>query len=202
MYLEYRDRFIKQLQYLNLDYHINYIHKVDNDEAAVQWTNSFKVDGLASKWLACLQKPKLLLSTLLLHKKPIISIDVDSFLSGTPVFNDYDFDVGFLNRREVLQLNRGKTEYLRCNLNENALNAIPITDGLIMFNYTQQSIDFLKRWVYICNFPDFISLPDHERLLMLVYDIYALNNVHCKFKYLNDEFKDIFVDCVNGSRLL
>jgi len=201
MYLDYRDRFVKQLNYLNLDYHINYIHKLNNSEAEDQWTNPFRVDGLARKWLACLQKPELLLSTLLLYKKPIISIDIDSFLSGVPVIDD-DFDVGFLNRQDIVQLNRSETGYHHCELNKNALTVIPITAGLIMFNYTQQSIDFLKRWTYLCNFPDFISLPDHERLLMLVYQIYSSDNLFCDFKYLNKEFKDIFVDCVNGSRFL
>jgi hypothetical protein len=126
--------------------YLNYADRLIQNFAALKYKD-YKIiyyPSCNNKYDGCNIKPTVILEQLLYYKKQILVIDVDSIIKEYPKISNYvDYDIGFVYTPE------------RKN---------KITNGIHLWNYTNNTINFLKRWQYLCNDKKLRSL-DHHRLI-------------------------------------
>jgi len=114
-----------------------------------------------NKWTGCNIKPTFILEQLSEYKQKLLIIDIDSVIKKTPkkIINPTNFDIGFVFTPELKN---------------------PITNGIHLWNFTDNTIMFLKRWKELC---DDKSLPklDHHKLIQTVNEFkYKMNLINIR----------------------
>ena len=182
-FLNYADRFLKNLKNLNIqNYDITYIESFDPEKAQKVW--DYQIDKMRSaKRLAALCKPTIILNKLLKNKKMIIFMDIDAILTGTPNFSKFTtpFDVGIAYRPN---------------------NNLPMCDAVHVYNYTENAIRLLKSWKSFCDISNISYFGDHRRLDILINLFKEENRFFKKdFKSVDvtDVFKNIFKETLSIS---
>ena len=115
----------------------------------------------------CLIKPKFIYSKLTQHQRPLLWLDIDTFILKRPDIFD-----GFGN----LGVNVGVASTEPNNL-------IKIKASPIWFSYNQETLDFVKEWI---NYSEFVrntkgNLFDHETF------------IGCMNRYINEKNKKIAI---------
>ena len=100
---------------------------------------------VSSKMEGCLLKPSFILDELLTRKQPVLCMDIDSVITDSPSPMDRlnKFDIGLVFTPE------------RKN---------KISNGIHLYNYTNNAINFLNYWDKLCKNPKLKTL-DHYRLI-------------------------------------
>lgn len=134
-------------------------------------TNSYRLN--------CLRKPKFILDVLLKLKMPVFWVDIDSLIcSNLNEINDlkFDYDLAF------------SYSYINVTPKIAHLNKLIPKASPIYFNYSENSINFLIKWVHECekNEKQNGILFDHEILvenfistMFEMCRIYTLNYTYC-----------------------
>lgn len=125
----------------------------------------------------CLLKPTFILSKLFELQNPVLYIDVDSQLTNEPKFDSLNCDIGFVFTPE------------RKNI---------ITDSIHFWNYSNHSIDFLRKWKQRCDDKSLKSL-DHHRLID-IYNEYKDSITNICFIDLREQVKDWFIAEFSNSK--
>ena len=151
--------YAKRLNQFFADYNVN------NHHICFYEPVSFKMEG-------CLIKPSFILNELLKRQKPVLCIDVDSIINKYPyeidkfISQNNDFDIGFVFTPE------------RKNI---------ISNGIHLWNYTNNAIIFLYYWKTLCDNPKLKTL-DHHRLINTYYEYQKRINIIDIREYVKDWF--------------
>lgn len=96
----------------------------------------YSINGVVSlgSWEKnCCYKPKFLLEKLLVYKKPLLWIDADAIIIKKPFIDNFlQYDFGFRFKYDEKDKKQG------------------IRSGTIFINYSEESIEFLKKWDQEC----------------------------------------------------
>ena len=100
-----------------------------------------------NKFTGCNLKPTFILEQLQYYKKQILIIDVDSIIKEYPSILNYDnFDIGLVYTPEKKN---------------------KVTNSIHLWNYTNNTINFLKRWKELCD-DKTLSQLDHHKLIRTI----------------------------------
>jgi len=180
-YLKLSNDFIENLKKLNVyNYEIEYLDLPSNMN---YWTDKFDYNRI-KKELICLQKPHLIKEKLQKYNKPIICIDIDSYLLSQPVIPQEKFDIAFIFRPK---------------------RKLSVTNGLHIWNPTSNTYRFLDMWAYLCDWPEFTYLSDHHRLFTLVNlirDEKKASFIDVDFHIVNifEQYKNLYIEGINGQK--
>jgi hypothetical protein len=126
-----------------------------------------QIQSLGSYQDNCLVKPKFIYSKLTEHKRPILWLDIDTFILKQP--NAFD---GFANLG--VSLGAASTE---------PNNLVKIKASPLWFNFNNESLEFVKTWINQCEFVKRTkgNLFDHETF------------IGCAHKYLIEQKKKVAI---------
>jgi len=174
-YLRRSNYFINRLQELDINnYEIEYI---DLPKDMNCWLDKYDSKRI-KKELICLQKPKIIKDKLKKHNKPIISIDIDSYLLSKPILPKRDFDIAFIFRPRKL---------------------LSVTNGFHIWKPTDYTYRFLDMWIYLCDWPGLTYLTDHHRLhhlINMVNEEQKIKSINWECQIINvfEEYKDLYIE--------
>ena len=177
-YLNYSNEFIKRLTDLNIyNYEIEYI---DLPKDMSHWSDKYEYKRI-KKELICLQKPNIIKNKLKKYNKPIICVDIDSYLLSKPILPKREFDIGFIFRPKKV---------------------LSVTNGFHIWKPTKYTYRFLDMWGYLCEWPEFTYLSDHHRLYHLINIVQEEQKIktinwECQIINLFDEYKDLYIEGLN-----
>jgi len=180
-YTEYSKSFIKNLKDLNIyEYEIEYLDLPDNMN---YWVNDFDYKRI-KKELICLKKPGIIKEKLKKYNKPVICVDIDSYLLSKPIIPNQQFDIAFIFRPK---------------------RKLAVTNGFHIWRPNKHTYRFLDMWSYLCDWPEFTYLSDHHRLFNLINIIKSEEQASfvdttCKIINVFNYYKDLYIEGINGQK--
>jgi hypothetical protein len=102
------------------------------------------------------KKPQLILYQLLKYKQPVVWLDSDMRIEAFPEaleeIEDYDFGVlcwKYISFQKLSGIYTMRSVRNDCD----SMNNVLCSGGLYIFNYTEEAIKFLKKWISTCELP-------------------------------------------------
>ena len=151
-YSDHAKRFHEECQRLNIP------HEVSNIPSQGSYQNN------------CLVKPKFIYSRLTEHQRPLLWLDIDTFIFKRPEVFD-----GFKN----LGVNIGVA-------GNDPKNLITIKASPLWFNFNSETLDFLRTWIQHCEFVRSTkgSVFDHETFIQCLHNY----SKHKKIAVLGEDY--------------